>query len=177
MSEPRTELDPRFSDPDTEPTSWRAAVEALESAQLAWITTVRSDGRPHVTPLVAIWHDDACYFTTGPTEQKAVNLHHSPAVAITTGCNDWDHGLDVVVEGNARRITDQPTLDALATAWATKWDGRWQFRVDPEGFRHDGDDDEHGIAHVYEVQPTKVLAFGKRPFTHTRHLPTPPVSP
>jgi general stress protein 26 len=174
MSEPRTELDPRFSDPDTEPTTWRDAVDALESAQLAWITTVRSDGRPHVTPLVAIWHDGAYYFTTGPSEQKAVNLGHSPAVAITTGCNDWDHGLDVVVEGDARRITDQPTLDALATAWATKWDGRWQFRVDVDGFRHD---DEHGIAHVYEVQPTKILAFGKHPFTHTRHIPTPRVAP
>jgi hypothetical protein len=79
-----------------------------------------------------------------------------------------------VVEGDARRITDQPTLDALATAWATKWDGRWQFRVDADGFRHD---DEHAIAHVYEVQPTKILAFGKHPFTHTRHIPTPRASP
>ncbi len=169
MSEPHTELDPRFSDPETEPTSWRATVEALESAQLAWITTVRADGRPHVTPLVAIWHDDACYFATGPAEQKAVNLRTNPAVAVTTGRNDWNHGLDVVVEGNARRVTDQRTLETLAGAWATKWDGRWRYRVDTDGFRHDNG--EHGIAHVYIVQPTKILAFGKQPFTQTRHIP------
>ncbi len=50
-----TELDPRFSDPNADPTSWDEARRALESAELAWITTVRADGRPHVTPLVAVW--------------------------------------------------------------------------------------------------------------------------
>ncbi|MEZ5406862.1 MAG: pyridoxamine 5'-phosphate oxidase family protein [Acidimicrobiales bacterium] len=141
----------------------------LESAQLAWISTVRADGRPHVTPLVAVWHDDAYYFTTGPTEQKAINLAHHPDVIITTGCNDWDHGLDVVVEGTAQRVTDRAVLERLAECWVGTWDGRWRYRVDDEGFRHDGD--EHGIAHLYRVEPTKILAFGKAPFTHTRHLP------
>jgi general stress protein 26 len=169
MSEPHTELDPRFSEPDAEATSWRDTVAALESAELAWITTVRSDGRPHVTPLVAVWHDDALYFSTGPTEQKAVNLQHSADVIITTGCNDWEQGLDVVVEGTARRVTEPATLGQLATLWADKWDGRWRFHVDDHGFRHDGDG--QGIAHVYRVQPAKILAFGRQPFTHTRHLP------
>jgi uridine kinase/general stress protein 26 len=114
VSEPHTELDLRFSEPDTAPTSWNDAVEVLDTAQLAWITTVRADGRPHVTPLVAIRHDGAYYFATGPTEQKAVNLGHSSAVVMTTGRNDWESGLDVVVEGNARRVTDQPTLEELA---------------------------------------------------------------
>ena len=27
-----------------------------------------------------------------------------------------------------------------------------------------------GIAHVFAVRPEKVLAFGKNPFTHTRHV-------
>lgn len=169
MSTPSTELDPRFSDPDAAPTSWSEAVDVLESAQISWITTVRADGRPHVTPLVAIWHAGACYFATGPTEQKAVNMRHCPAVVITTGCNDWDRGLDVVVEGNARRVTDSSTLEQLAAAWATKWDGRWRFVVHDDGFRHEGDD--HGAVHVFEVRPAKTLAFGKQPFTHTRHIP------
>ncbi len=171
MSNPHTQLDPRFSDPDATPTSWSDTVAVLETAQLAWISTVRADGRPHVTPLVAVWHDDAYYFSTGPTEQKAVNLGHHNGVVITTGCNDWDHGIDVVVEGTAERVTDRSTLDRLAAAWATKWDGRWQYTPGDDGFQHaDGD---HGIAHVYRVRPTKILAFGKHPYTHTRHVPTP----
>lgn len=171
MSTPHTELDPRFSDPDTAPTSWSDTVAVLESAQLAWISTVRADGRPHVTPLVAVWHADAYYFSTGPTEQKAVNLGHHGHVVITTGCNDWDSGLDVVVEGIAHRVADRSTLEHLAAAWATKWDGRWQYMPGDDGFHHAGAD--HGIAHVYRVQPTKVLAFSRQPYTHTRHVPGP----
>ena len=166
----RTELDPRFSDPDAEPTSWSDAVNVMQSAELAWITTVRSDGRPHVTPLVVIWYDGAYYFATGPTEQKAVNLRNCAHVAITTGPNDWANGLDVVVEGDARRITDRSTLDHLAAIWATKWDGRWRYAVADDGFRHSNG--QHGTVHVYEVRPAKTLAFGKQPFTQTRHIPS-----
>src|SRR6476661_10829025 len=98
-SQPTAELDPRFSDPDAGATPWVQAREVLETAQLSWITTVRTDGRPHVTPLVAVWLDDTLYFTTGATEQKGHNLDANPHVVVTTGCNRWDEGTDVVVEG------------------------------------------------------------------------------
>ena len=74
MTEPVTTLDTRFSDPDAVPTDWHETRNVLETAQLFWISTVPGDGRPHVTPLVAVWLDDVVYFTTGPDEQKAVNL-------------------------------------------------------------------------------------------------------
>jgi general stress protein 26 len=164
MGTPTTALDSRFSDPDAEPTSWDDAVRALESAELFWITTVRADGRPHVTPLVAVWLDGAIHFCTGAAEQKAVNLRTNPHVILTTGCNSWDHGLDVVVEGDAVQVTDDETLKRLAEAWRTKWDGRWQFEAREGTFHH-----EAGEARVYAVAPTKVLAFGKGTFSHTRH--------
>ena len=167
MDEPVTQLDQRFSDPDTQPTTWAAARDVLEAAQLSWLSTVRADGRPHVTPLVAVWLDGALHFTTGPTEQKALNLDKNPNVVLTTGCNSWDQGLDVMVEGEARRVTDRTTLERLASAWRTKWDGSWQFGVADEGFHHEAG----GLALVFAVEPTKVLAFGKGTFTHTRHLP------
>lgn len=105
----------------------------LETAELFWITTVRADGRPHVTPLVAVWLDGAIHFHTGADEQKAVNLRANPHVVLTTGCNRWDEGLDVVVEGEAVRVTDEEMLKRLAEVWATKWDGRWQARVRAPG--------------------------------------------
>jgi hypothetical protein len=126
---------------------------------------VRADGRPHVTPLVAVWLDGALHFCCGSTEQKAVNLRTDPQVALTTGCNQWEEGLDVVVEGGAVQVTDAETLARLASAWRTKWDGRWKFEVGDGGFVHD----EGGAALVFAVVPTKVLAFGKGPFSHTRH--------
>ncbi|MEH1124366.1 pyridoxamine 5'-phosphate oxidase family protein [Micromonospora sp. CPCC 206061] len=166
MNEPTTALDPRFSDTDAAPTAWQRTVEVLESAEVFWISTVRADGRPHVTPLVAVWLDDALHFCTGPAEQKAVNIRDNPHVALTTGCNQWDNGLDLVVEGEARRVTDDAVLARLAEAWARKWDGRWRFQARDGAFHHD---DPGGIALVFAVKPAKVLAFGKGGFSHTRH--------
>ena len=87
MTTPRTELDTRFSEPGAEPTSWEDTLEAIKQAEIFWISTVPTDGRPHVTPLVAIWLDDALHFSTGPDEQKARNLAGNPRVALTTGAN------------------------------------------------------------------------------------------
>jgi nitroimidazol reductase NimA-like FMN-containing flavoprotein (pyridoxamine 5'-phosphate oxidase superfamily) len=160
-----TRLDPRFSEPDATATTWDDAVAVLRSAGVSWLTTVRADGRPHVTPLVAVWLDGAVHFCTGPEEQKARNLAANPHVVLTTGCNRWDDGLDVVVEGRAERTTDEATLARLADAWRATWDGRWDFEVRNGAFHHpDG-----GEAHVWSVTPTKVLAFGRGTFSHTTH--------
>jgi general stress protein 26 len=164
--EPISELDERFSAPGASPTSWADVRQALESAETSWVTTVRADGRPHVTPLVAVWLDEALYFCTGPTEQKAVNLRSNQYVVVTTGCNTWDTGLDVVVEGVAERVVDRSKLARLAEAWTTKWDGRWHFEVGNGAFQHEGG---HGEAYVFEVVPTKVLSFAKDTDTATRH--------
>src|SRR5579863_10155233 len=110
MREPVTKVDERFGQPGVGPTSWDDTRAAIEAAQLFWVTTVRADGRPHVTPLVAVWSDDALFFSTGADEQKALNLAHNSHVILTTGCNDWEHGLDVVVEGDAIRETSRDAL-------------------------------------------------------------------
>ena len=164
--QPVSELDERFSDPGASATPWVEVRQALESAETSWVTTVRSDGRPHVTPLVTVWLDDVLYFCTGPTEQKAVNLRANQNVVLTTGCNTWNKGLDVVVEGAAQRVTDEKKLARLAQAWRTKWDGRWHFEVGDGVFQHEGDT---GEAFVFEVVPTKILSFAKEAFAATRH--------
>jgi hypothetical protein len=35
-----------------------------------------------------------------------VNLTANANVILTTGCNQWDRGLDIVVEGEAVQVTD-----------------------------------------------------------------------
>jgi len=166
MKAPVTEIDARFSDQGTDATGWDEAARVLEQAELFWICTVRSDGRPHLTPLVAVWLDGALYFCTGDTEQKFVNMASNPNVLLLTGCNSWDRGLDVTVEGKAVQVTDEDLLRRLATAWAAKWDGRWQWGVEDGVFRHmDG-----FSVPVFSVVPTKVLAFAKGSFSVTRHV-------
>ena len=97
MTTPVTTIDQRFSAPDAVAVSWDETRTALEQAELFWITTVRADGRPHATPLVAVWADGALHFHTGPEEQKALNLRANPHVLLITGCNQWNTGLDVIV--------------------------------------------------------------------------------
>lgn len=60
---PTAELDPQFSSPDATPTPWAVARGHLEKAEIYWLSTVRPDGRPHVTPVVAVWLDGALYFS------------------------------------------------------------------------------------------------------------------
>ncbi len=166
---PVTTLDQRFSDPDAVATGWDETRRVLETAELFWLSTVRADGRPHVTPLVAVWADGALHFCTGTAEQKAVNLRANPQVILTTGSNAWDGGLDVVVEGTAVQVTDDDALGRLAEAWTAKWDGRWQFVVRDGCFRHGDDLEVSPAVLVFSVAPAKILAFAKGAFSHTRH--------
>lgn len=170
MNEPVTRLDTRYSEPDGGVTSWEETRRALETAELFWLSTVRADGRPHVTPVVAVWYDGALHFSTADTEQKAVNLRENSHVILTTGCNHWKEGLDVVVEGNAVRVTDHDTLEKLTQVWASTWDGRWKYLVRDGCFYHY---DEHEVLpdpiSVFSVKPIKVFAFAKGHFSHTRH--------
>ena len=155
-------IDTRFSDPDAGATSWDDTAAALERAELYWITTVRADGRPHVTPLIGVWHDGAMHFCTGVGEQKARNLASNDSVALTTGTNTWADGLDVVVEGAARRITDRDELQRVADAIEGKYGSVWHFDVVDGGF-----DSPVDVAAVYRIEASKFLAFAKSPHAQT----------
>ena len=161
---PTAEIDERFSDPDADPTPWAEVLSSLERAELYWLTTVRSDGRPHVTPLIGVVEDGAAHFCTGVTEQKFRNLEQNSQVSLTTGNNSWDSGLDVVVEGIAVRITNGDVLQQLADAYETKYGSAWHFDVKEEAF-----DRGHGAVHVFRVDPAKVFAFAKDPHAQTRY--------
>jgi general stress protein 26 len=155
-------IDKRFSDPGAEPTPWADTARALEQAELYWLTTVRTDGRPHVTPLIGLAVDSTVFFCTGLREQKARNLDANPRVALTTGCNAWAAGLDVVVEGVAVRVTDG--LQRIADAYEAKYGSDWHFEVG-DGVFGSGE----LAAAVFRIEPSKVLAFAKEPHAQTTY--------
>ena len=110
--EPVTELS-AFSSADAVPTEWPKGRSELQDAEVYWLSTVRPDGRPHVTPLLGIWLDSALYFCTGPDERKARNLARNPRCILTTGCNRLD-GLDLVLEGQAAKVSEPAELRSVA---------------------------------------------------------------
>ncbi len=164
--EPAVDLAPRFSSPEATARPWGEARARLEQSALYWLSTVRPDGRPHVTPLIAVWGDERLYFCTGADERKAKNLAANPNCTITTGCNTLSEGFDVVVEGQAVNVRDDAELQVVADAYVAKYGEEWRFTVAGGQFHHS----DGGTALVFEVAPTTAFGFGKgEPFSQTRY--------
>jgi pyridoxamine 5'-phosphate oxidase-like protein len=162
-TQPTVELDARYSDDGATATGWADATRHLETAELYWLSTVRPDGRPHVTPLLSVWLDGALYFCTGPDERKAKNLAQNPHCILITGCNTLHEGLDLVVEGDAVKVSDDAKLRGIAGVYESKYGRDWHFDVRDGAFVHGP-----GVAIVYEVVPATAYGFGKGEYSHTR---------
>lgn len=93
-----------------------------------FVTTVRPDGRPHTAGVGAMWVDDALYFVSGPGTRKSRNLAANPACSVSVRLT----GLDLVLEGDAHRVTDKSTLERLAAVYRDQ--GGWPATVEGDGF-------------------------------------------
>ena len=91
-----------------------------------WLATINGDGSPHLTGVGALWADGAFWFETGGDTRKGRNLARDPRCTLSVAT----HEFDLVVEGEARRVTDPPTVAAMAARWAA---GGWPARVDDSG--------------------------------------------
>ncbi|WP_327684597.1 pyridoxamine 5'-phosphate oxidase family protein [Streptomyces sp. NBC_00467] len=160
---PVTELDARYSEEKATASDWSEAVDRLRTAEVFWLSTVRPDGRPHVTPLIAVWHDGGLHFCTGPDERKAKNLRENQEVVLTTGANALNEGYDLVLEGTAATVSDEARLRALAGAYVEKYGADWTFEVRDGAFVGDG-----GTALVFRVEPRTAFGFAKSPYSQTR---------
>lgn len=146
---PITDLDPRFSSPGAEALPWTEGIRQLRNAEVLWISTVTPEGRPHVVPLIAVWLDDALYFSTSVDERKAKNLRSNRHVTIATGTGVLTEGLDIVVEGEATVVRDAARIRRLAKAYVAKYGQGWRL----PGME--------GVL-TFEVAPSKAFGFGRR---------------
>jgi hypothetical protein len=93
-----------------------------------FLGTVQPDGRPHAAGVGALWHDGDLYIVSGPHTRKSRNLAANPTCTISVRLE----GLDLVLEGEATRVTDQPTLEAVARRY--REDGGWPAQVEGDAF-------------------------------------------
>ncbi len=166
-TDPTPELDPQFSTPDAEPRPWSEARSTLDAAEIYWLSTVRPDGRPHVTPVAAVWIDDALVFGTGPTERKAHNLAANLKTVITTGTNQLGEGFDIVIEGDAVRLTGADVLRPVSAAFHDKYSGAFEYDVQDDGTANNRGG---GEVLLFRVAPVKAFGFwrGGGEFSQTR---------
>ena len=98
--------------------------------------------------------DESMFFATGPTERKTRNLERNSHCILTTGCNNFKQGLDIVLEGNAERMIDNSKVERLAAMFATKYEDYFGFSAGDGAFTH-----SQGLAYVFEVAPVKAFSY------------------
>src|SRR3954454_20018816 len=118
------------------PVDWTAIVDKLSAgsapppdalnARTTWLSTVNEDGTPHVTAVGAIWLDGTFWFQTGAHTRKGRNVERQPSCSIALSIRD----ADVVIEGDAARVTDPGVVARVAKAWA---DDGWPAEPDESG--------------------------------------------
>jgi hypothetical protein len=118
------------------PVNWDGITEKLDAnsgpdpdahnARTKWLATVNDDGTPHVTAVGAIWLDGTFWFQTGTRTRKSRNVERDPRCSVALSIRD----ADVVIEGEASRVTDPEIVARVAKAWA---DDGWPAEPDESG--------------------------------------------
>jgi Pyridoxamine 5'-phosphate oxidase len=118
------------------PVNWDDIVERLaarsapapdaHNTRTTWLATLNEDGSPHVTAVGAMWLDGTFWFQTGAGTRKARNVARDPRCSVAMSILD----ADVVLEGEAARVTEPAALARIAKAWA---DDGWPAAVDETG--------------------------------------------
>ncbi len=134
---------------------WDEAARRLADASTFWLATTGPKGDPHVRPILAVWVDGALHFVSSTSAQKWRNLERRPFCSASASAND----LDLVVEGNAVRVTDDARLQRVAQAYDSKY--QWPIEIRDGAFYAEGAPTAGPPPfHVYELQPTSVFGFG-----------------
>ena len=113
-----------------------------------FVTTVRPDGRPHSAGVGAAWVDGALYFTSGPGTLKSRNLAANPACSVSARLP----GIDLVLEGEAHRVTDAAALERAAALYRA---GGWPATVESDALTAPYSAPSAGPApwHLYRLTP------------------------
>ncbi len=118
---------------DTTTEAGKRAEKRLREEQIAWMTTVRSDGQPQTVPVWFLWDDEGFLIYSQPNRQKLRNIARNPRVGLNLNSNDG--GGDVVrLEGTARIVEDAPPAGEVEPYVEKYRDSIARIGFDVEGF-------------------------------------------
>ncbi|WP_026875862.1 pyridoxamine 5'-phosphate oxidase family protein [Jiangella gansuensis] len=142
---------------DSPTTPWPQALEALDTADTYWLSTVCPDGRPHVVPLLGIVLDGTFHFCMWAGSRAGRNLAADPrcVVAVNAG------GIDLSVEGRAGIVRDDATLRRVAERYLDVYD--WPVEVRDGAFHAEGAPTAGpGPYDVHAVAPAVAFGYGSQ---------------
>jgi len=123
---------------DLPPLDWQSIAVRLETGvtqapgtggpnrHTCWLATIDADGSPHVTGIGTLWLDGTFWFETGESTRKGRNIARDPRCTLSVAT----HEFDLVVEGEAYKVSDPNVVSDLAARWSTEG---WPARVDDSG--------------------------------------------
>src|SRR3954454_24733364 len=115
-----------------------------------WLTTLNADGSAHVTSVGAFWHRGSYWYQTGDHTRKAKNLARDPRCTMSVATA----GFDVMVAGEARRVTDPNVVKEIAARYA---ESGWPAQPDASGTGITAPFNAPGLGpapwFVYELKP------------------------
>lgn len=80
-----------------EPTRARPQAEAaLRDDPVAWLSSVRADGRPHVVPVWFHWDGEQIVAFSKPNARKVDNLRDQPSVMLAVGTPGPDFEVELI---------------------------------------------------------------------------------
>lgn len=93
---------------------------AAAAARCAWLTTLRADGSPHVTPVWFVLDGDTFWLATSTVTAKCRHLAREPRVALAV---DGTGAAPAVAEGTATVHRDVHEHPGILARLAEKYDG------------------------------------------------------
>jgi PPOX class probable F420-dependent enzyme len=118
---------------DTTTGAGKRAGARLKEEEIAWMTTVRSDGQPQTVPVWFLWADDGFLIYSQPNRQKLRNITRNPRVGLNLNSNE--QGNDVVrLEGTASIDEDAPLSSEVAPYVEKYRESIARIGYDVEGF-------------------------------------------
>jgi PPOX class probable F420-dependent enzyme len=118
---------------DTTTEVGKRAESRLKEEEIAWMTTVRSDGQPQTVPVWFLWDDDGFLIYSQPNRQKLKNISRNPRVGLNLNTNE--QGNDVVrLEGTASIDEDAPLSSEVAPYVEKYRESIARIGYDVEGF-------------------------------------------
>ena len=118
---------------DTTTEVGKRAESRLKEEEIAWMTTVRSDGQPQTVPVWFLWDDDGFLIYSQPNRQKLKNISRNPRVGLNLNTNE--QGNDVVrLEGTASIDEDTPLSSEIAPYVEKYRESIARIGYDVEGF-------------------------------------------
>ncbi len=138
---------------------WATVESWLEQATHYWLSTTRSDGRPHVVPRWGVWLDSGFWYDGSPMTRHSLNLDNNPHCAL-----HLESGVEVTIVEGVSTVPD-PVVGDLGTrlsAEFTRKYGPLGYSPGPDAWSGEAS----GGLHV--LTPRSAIAWSEFPADLTR---------